>query len=105
MLECHAGRAGMGLLDERCPAPCPLSFSLAEGPWAASLRGRFGFPAEGGLDLYRGFCLSPAVERSWNLAQPAQALPAPGSGMAGLFAVSWGGQDLALPHSLSLQNT
>ena len=45
--SCHANATlegpGPGLRDGGCPAPCPLSPSLAEGSWAASCREKFGF--------------------------------------------------------------
>lgn len=82
-----------------CLAPCPQSPSLAEGPWAASCRGRFGF--------VQGLLPQPCsgeVPGAWH-NQPRLCQP-PAQELQGWeFAVSWGVLALALPHSLSLQNT
>lgn len=99
MLECHAGRAGMGLLHGRCPAPCPLRPSLAEGLWAASLRGRFGF--------VRGLLPQPCCGEAlgaWH-SQPRLCQPLAQEWQSCLLGAGEGGLTLALPHSSSLQNT
>lgn len=100
VLECHPGRARMGAAGRGgCLAPCPRSPSLAEGPWAASCRGRFGF--------VQGLLPQPCsgeVPGAWHNQPRLCQLPAQES-QGWEFAVSWGVLALALPHSLSLQNT
>lgn len=82
--ECHSGRAGVGAAGRGgVLLPLPKTPAWLKGPGL--------LPARGGLDLYRGFCLSPAGESSWE----------PGSGVTGLFAVIWGLLALALPRSIS----
>lgn len=89
MRECHAGRAGMGGPGYgRCLVPCPLNPSLAEGP----CRGRFGF--------VQGLLPQPCCGEA-----PGPGTTTPGSARPWLRAVCWEVLALALPHSLTLQNT
>lgn len=93
------GSGGAGMLPWKgCNGGCrtgAVSLPVPSAP--ARLRDPGLLPAEGSLDLYGGFCLSSAVESSQEpLAQESQGWE---------FAVSWRVLALALPHSLSLQNT
>lgn len=67
-----------------CLAPCPRSPSLAEGPWAASCRGRFGF--------VQGLLPQPCsgeVPGAWH-NQPRLCQPPAQESQGWEFAVSWG---------------
>lgn len=82
-----------------CPAPCPLSPNMTEGPWAAPCR-KFGFVRGPFACRVHQPCCG-AGTRWVAQASTGSAWPWAREPQGWVFAWSWGG----LPHPLSLQNT